>query len=231
MFQGLTRRMLRPPAFGLDISDLTVKFIRMVEQRGNRERFCVVSLPEEKSFVRVLEIPKMKADDVGNAVRWEVEGVIPLPLAEIYFDHELMPPFAGADHQDVLLTAFPRVIVDNYHHALVAAGFVPIALELESQAITRAIITENLARTPTIIIDIGATRTSFIIAAADSIVFTKSITVGGRNFEHAIAAALGLDADQARKTKIEVGLDRRAVDGKVFDALVPELTAITAELE
>ncbi|OHA10000.1 MAG: hypothetical protein A3A44_01300 [Candidatus Sungbacteria bacterium RIFCSPLOWO2_01_FULL_60_25] len=266
--------MLRPPAFGLDISDLTVKFIRVVERRGAfaldgfgeigvppgvivggeikreadlilllqkglrtedgrriRERFCVASLPEEKSFVRMIEIPKMRAEDVGNAVRWEVEGVIPLPQNEIYFDYEPMPSLAGADHRDVLLTAFPRILVDSYHRVLTAAGFLPIALELESQAITRAIVTEVLARTPAVIIDIGATRTSFIISAANSIVFTKSISVGGRDFEHAIAQALGVDAERARKIKIEAGLDRQAEGGKVFAALVPELTAIATELE
>ena len=274
MFQGLTRRVLRPPAFGLDISDLTVKFIRIKERGRNlvldgfgetsippgvivggeiqreadliallqkglrtedgrriRERFSVVSLPEEKSFVRMLEIPTMKAEDVGNAVRWEVEGVIPLPFNEIYFDYEPIPPLAGADHRDVLLTAFPRVIVDSYHRVLVAAGLMPIALELESQAITRAIVTGVLARAPIIIIDIGATRTSFIISAANSIVFTKSISVGGRDLERAIAAALGVDAEQARKLKIEAGLNRRADGGRVFAALGPELTAITTELE
>lgn len=274
MFQALTRRMLRPPAFGLDISDLTIKFIRIRERRGNftldgfgeigvppgvivggeikreqdfvallrqgfrsadgrriRERFVVASLPEEKSFVRMLEIPRMKDEDVGNAVRWEVEGVVPLPPSEIYFDHEAMPPLPGADHRDVLLTAFPRAIVDGYHRALTAAGFVPIALELESQAITRAIVTEAIARAPAVIVDIGATRTSFIIAAAHSIVFTKSIPVGGRDFERAIASALGVDAERARAVKIEAGLNRQAERGKVFAALAPELTAITTELE
>lgn len=266
--------MLRPPAFGLDISDLTVKFIRIAERRGTfvldgfgeivvppgvivggeikreqdlvallrqglrvedgrriRERFTVASLPEEKSFVRMLELPNMKTEDVGNAVRWEVEGVIPLPQNEIYFDYEPMPMLPGLDHRDVLLTAFPRVIVDSYHRVLAAAGFIPIALELESQAITRAIVTESLARAPAIIVDVGATRTSFIIAAAHSIVFTKSIPIGGRDFERAIASALGVDAERARAIKIEAGLNRQAERGKVFAALAPELTAITTELE
>ncbi|RJQ37557.1 type IV pilus assembly protein PilM [Candidatus Parcubacteria bacterium] len=274
MFQQLTRRMLRPPAFGLDISDLSIKFARIAAERGVfrldvfgeievpagvinggeiqneselirllraglrsetgqhvRERFCVASLPEEKSFVHILELPpNIHGEDLGNAVRWEVEGVVPLPITEMYYDYE---PFGKGttDHQDVLLIAFPRSIIDSYHRVLIAGGFVPLALELESQSVSRALIKSGAPTKPTIIMDIGATRTSFILFAGGSLVFTKSIPVGGRELEQAIAAALGIPLEQARTVKIEAGLNRGMRDGKVFAALAPELGTIATELE
>lgn len=275
MFQALTRRVLEPPAFGLDISDITVKFCR-VERRGAtqgleyfgeveipagivvggeiksaaalelilrdkletaagravRERYCVASLPEEKSFVRVIELPRIRPEDVAPAVRWEVEGVIPLPFGEIFYDFAVMPPpQAPADHQDVLITAFPKAIVESYYAVLHHAGLVPLALELESQAISRAVVSEALAEQPVIIIDIGATRTSFIIFAGGSLIFTKSVTVGGRDLETAIAKALGVDSAAARQTKIEAGLNKNFRGGAVFSALQPILNTFVGELE
>lgn len=275
MFAKLAKRVLNPPAFGLDISDSTVKFARLGRDRagfaleyfgevgvpagviaggeikkeddlvtllkdGLRTsegrkvggRFCVASLPEEKSFVRIIELPNMKSDDIPHAVRWEVEGAIPMRFDEIYFDYEVMPVLReAADHRDVLITAFPKTIVDSYYTAISRAGLTPIALELESQAILRAIIARALFNTPAIAIDLGATRTSFIIFAGGSLIFTKTIPIGGRDFEAAIASSLNVSPEEARQIKIEYGLSKSYMDGRVFGALARHVEAITAELQ
>ena len=274
MFQSLTRRVLEPQAFGLDISDLTVKFVR-IRRRGDRaaieyfgeveipaglvvggeiqkeeelarvlrsslrlaggrrvlERYVVASLPEEKSFVHLLDLPPMKAEDVGKAVRWEVEGVVPLAPSEIVYDYELTPRLPSAtDHRDVLLTAFPKQIVESYRRVLEGAGLITRALELESQAISRALISGPGSQAPVIIADLGATRTSFIVFAGGSMLFTKSVPVGGHDFEATIAHALGVPPAEAVRVKIEVGLKKTARQGKVFVALEPHLSSLAAEL-
>ena len=275
MFQKLNRRVLHPPAFGLDISDLTVKFARLGRKRAGftlehfgevgipagviaggeikkeddlvallkdglstsegrkvGERFCIASLPEEKSFVRVIELPNIKPDDIAHAVRWEVEGAIPMRFDEIYFDYEVMPVWReAADHRDVLITAFPKTIVNSYYAAISRAGLRPIALELESQAILRAIIARELYNTPALAVDMGATRTSFIIFAGGSLIFTKTISIGGRDFEAAIASSLNVSPEEARQIKIEYGLSKSYLDGRVFGALSLHVETITAELQ
>lgn len=275
MFNALTRSVLEPPAVGIDISDLTIKFVRLsrlrhargeveldyfgeieipagvvvdgeikkepdlaailkerfrtIVKRFSRDRFCIASLPEEKSFVRVVELPNVKSEDVARALRWEVEGVIPLPIDDIYYDFESAPA-SLSDRREILITAFPRVIIETYHRVLRQAGFTPLALELESQSISRAVIETPSFLDPVIIIDIGASRTSFIIFAAGSLVFTKSIRVGGRDFENAIADRLGVSADEARAIKIEAGLNKSYRGGQAFEALSQHLAAIVAEL-
>lgn len=276
MFQALTRRVLEPPAFGLDISDLTVKFVRLhrsgnslvpayfgetaippgiveagevqkadqlaailrdglrtAEGRQISERYCVASLPEEKSFVRMIQLPAMQTSDIPNAVRWEVEGVIPLRYEEINFDYELITPThrVTPGRHDVLITAFPKALVSSYERVLRGAGFVALALELESQAITRAVIGGGLSGRPIIIVDLGATRTSFIIVAEQAIIFTKSITIGGQHFEAAIASGLGVSPEEARQLKVEAGLNKSYRGGKVFECLAPVVRAVAVELE
>lgn len=275
MFESLTRRVLEPPAIGLDISDLTVKFValkrrgsaaeieafgeasipegvvvdgeirreadlantlaaelRSASGRGVRHRYCVASLPEEKSFVRILELPALKAEDIGPAVRWEVEGVIPLAFDQIYYDFEPMAEgTAPPAHRDVLITAFPRTIIHSYQNVLQAAGFVPLALELESQAISRAVIAPPVGSTSLIIVDIGAVRTSFIIFAGGSLFFTKSIPVGGRDIERAIAEGLKVDPNEARRIKMEVGLESAGSRANIPQLLDPILVRIASELE
>jgi type IV pilus assembly protein PilM len=92
-------------------------------------------------------------------------------------------------------------------------------------------VSDALHQRPTIIVDIGTTRTSFIIFAGGSLVFTKSVTVGGHDFEVAIAEKLGVPLEEARGVKIEAGINKNYRDGKVFEALSPHLDTITNELD
>jgi type IV pilus assembly protein PilM len=71
-----------------------------------------VSLPVAKVFTRVLELPSMKPEDLGQAVRLEAEQYIPVPLPDLYIDYEVIE--MGPDHNEVLMVAAPRAIVDSY---------------------------------------------------------------------------------------------------------------------
>ena len=275
MFAFLTQKILNPPALGLDISDFSVKFVRL-ERKGSQifpdlfgevgvpegvigdgdikkdndlaailkdglrdsqgrkvhERFCVVSLPEEQSFVRVISLPPVRPEDMAQAVKWEVEGVIPLNIDEIVYDYAPMLPHSSPEERlDVLVVAFPKKIVESYTAVLNRAGLIPLALELESQAIARAVLPEKPARKSVIIVDIGATRTSFSIFESNWLIFPKTIPVGGRVFESAIAAGLNVSPEEAEQIKIEVGLDRPKYDGRVFEALKAHIETITSELQ
>lgn len=264
-----------PPAFGLDISDRTAKFMKLAKNRSDgfdiayfgeigipegivasgeikkpmelgkllsglwgaarhpvRDRFVVASLPEEKSFVRVIQLPKVKLQEVDSVIKWEIEGNIPLALSELYFDYEVLDPLANhLDHYDVLVTAFPKSLVDSYVAILKHEGFVLVALELESQAISRAVIEDQRGKDPVIIVDIGATHTGFVIFGGGSMVFTISIEIGGKDFDEAIMKNLGVSEEEARDLKKNIGLDRRYKNEVLFEALVPPLSVITDEIK
>lgn len=267
-----TSSIVSPPAFGLDISDFTVKFVKILkgfdgelavtdfgevklsedivasgeikkekelalllknnlrssDGRHFHERFVVATLPEEKSFVHLIQLPKMKPEDAGKAARWELEGTVPMPIEELYFDYAILPTQESFDHLDLLVTSFPRTLVDSYVRVLEEAGFVPVALELESQAISRALWGgEDSAF---IFVDLGATRTSSMIMANRSLIFTLSIPLGGRNFDHAIAERMGVSIDTARDIKIRTGLAKDK-DGASFETLVPLASALADELK
>lgn len=203
------------------------------DHQGKRitEKFIVASLPEEKSFVRIIQLPKLKISELISAVRWELEANIPLPLEQVYFDYEIInAPEVPQDHIDVLITAFPRGIVDSYISVIRKAGYVPLAIELESQAISRAVINGGLANDAVIVVDIGMTRTSFIVFGGGSIVLTISITLGGQDLNRAIAEKLGVTIEEAEKLKKEYGLDRSYKNGILVEALMPLLPTLVEEL-
>lgn len=279
MFSKLLAPIKKPSFLGIDISDLSIKFLRVdKEGRGNGkkitrsgevaigpglvsggdikdetglaealknslrdekgrrlpEKFVVASLPEEKSFVRMVQLPKLSREEIPTAAKWELESNIPFPIEQVYFDYEVVYPAANdekADHTDILVTAFPRLIVDSYVSVLKGAGLYPLSLELESQAISRAVISPAMLKESLIIIDLGMTRTSFIIFGGGSITLTLSVALGGRDFSRAISEKLKITLEEAELIKKQYGLDKNYKNGILADALTPHLASLAEHIK
>lgn len=215
--------------------DGTIRFLSSWLDRNGRQlrsSAVVASLPEEKSYVRIVQLPRVKRDQVENIIRWELEAHIPLKQEEIAYDYEIIEPFEGvSDHLDVSVIAFPRVIVDSYARVLNGAGLFPIALELESQAIIRAIVRPLYSPKARLIVDIGRHRTGVSIFSSGTILFTTTIQIGGATFEEQIAKEIHITTTEAAQYKKTVGLDREGKGGEVFAALVPVVAALSDELK
>lgn len=209
-----------------------------------KEKDVVASLPEEKAFLQVIQMPIMEEEELAGAVKYEVENYIPLPIEDVYLDFQMVPPvYDGLDHLDVLIAALPKEIVDSYVEVLKEVGLRPLALEIESQAIARALVKNQMSPIPLLIIDLGATRASFIIFSGYSLRFTSSIPVCGRTFTEAVAKNLNIGfirAERAKKryglskkVKIRVrdGMEKKVEKGEVFEALIPPLTDLIEQIK
>lgn len=195
-----------------------------------RNAFMTVGLPEEKGFVRVIQLPKVQREEIENAIRWEIEAHIPLSQEELVYDYEVVEPLDdGLDHIDIAIAAFPKKIAEAYTRVLKGAGLRIGIMELVSQAFIRAAVPTFRERSAKILIEIGQARTMFMVFAGGVIIFTTTVDVGGQVFEENIARALGNTREEAAQLKYEVGLNRLALDGAVFAALVPAIAALVDE--
>ena len=162
----------------------------------------ISSLPENKTFVRVIEIPNMTKQEIPEAIRWEAEHHIPLPIDDVYLDWQLLSK--QGDKMKLLLAAASRELVEGYVDTFTKAKLNPQALELEAVAEGRALIREqDSAEQIYLIVDIGATKTMFSILTSQVIYFSSSITsVSGNYFTGIIADCLGVKKEEAEKTKV-----------------------------
>jgi type IV pilus assembly protein PilM len=273
---------LKPKAFGLDISDLSLKFL-MLKKKGKKfsvvsfgeskiepgmiesgevkneeklagiikeitkrvkTKYVVASLPEEKAFLQVIKMPLMSEEDLKSAILFEAENYIPLPVNEVYLDCEIVSSVhAASKNLDVLLAAIPKRVVDPYLRVLKKAGLKPIAFEIESLSIARALIKDQKTTQPVLIIDLGATRSSFVIFSGNSVRFTCSIPISGIHFTELIAKNLKVGFEKAEKLKIIHGLREglriklgekttlEKVKGKIFEALIPGLVDLVQQIK
>ncbi len=193
-------------------------------------RYAACSLPEQKSFLHVVELPKIKKEEIKEAIQWEIEANIPMNLADVYFDWEIIPSLAkSAEHLDILVSAAPRDLVDSYNRLFAEAGLIPFSFEPESLALTRCLIKKGIQGGPVLIVDLGHTRTSFIIYAGGSIRFTSSIQISGNIMTENITRDLKIDLREAEILKQKVGLDK-AKDKRVFEAIMPAVTDLKEQM-
>lgn len=217
---------LYPQAFGLDLSDLSLKIANLKKtKKGLRlvsygewqipqglivqgeiknedevaaiiknavhslklPPFAAASLPEEKAFLQVIQLPKLKQEEIKGAATFEAENYIPFPVDTVYLDaREVSPIKNSLDHMDVLLAAHPKQIVDSYLSCLTKAGLVPKVLEIESLATARALVEKETSDFPILLLDLGATRTGFAVFAGKSLRFTASIPFTGTQQEELV---------------------------------------------
>lgn len=219
-------RIEREAEFVMALRDVYRLFGRHFSPMG-----AVACLPEEKSFLRLLQLPTVSPAEVAGALRWQIEGQIPLPAEDLAYDYEIIEPFSGpSGHLDVAITAYPKGIVDSYVAAIKEAGFQPIALELESQAVARAVLGSERTPEAVAIVDMGRNRTTLAICAGGSVIFTATLPVGGHVMDAAVAKATGADAAEAGRLKREHGLAKNVYDGKIFAALAPLIDMTAGEL-
>ena len=278
---------LKPEIFGLDISDLSLKIIKLKKRGKNlvlasfleekiepgiikggeirdekklseiiktavkkvegeklKTNYVAVSLPEEKAYLEVIQMPKVPEEDLKSAVIYEAENYIPLPLENLYLDFQIIPPVINhLDHLDILIAALPKKTVNPYLSSLKLAGLQPLVFEIESQAIARCLIKNETTTSPQLLIDLGATRTSFIIFSGHSLRFTSSIPVSSSNFTEIISKNLRVSLAEAEKLKLKYGLEEKikikiknglvikGEKGEIFEALIPALVDLIQQIK
>ncbi len=213
------------------LADLVKQTLTKVKGRKLTTKYVTASLPEDKSFLDILQIPLVSQEDLASTVRFEAANHIPFPLEDVYFDFERLPSLPAVkqhNQQQVLVAATPKKIVDGYARTLKMAGLQPLAFETESLAIARALIKKDKHQPPLLIIDFGESRASFLIFAERAVQFSSTISVSAGGLTRAIAKVVKVSEKKAEVLKLKEGLSGKR---KVFQSMLPVLTALVQEVK
>ena len=199
------------------------------EVRGKIKTHYVVSvLPESKTFIKLLHIPKpqdkLNESIIKKSINQELPKHIPVELKNLEYDFQIIRK--GSESLEILVGAVPKNIVEQYIETLTKANLKIMALEIEAQAIARAIFPNNYIKKIlpnqeklTIIIDLGASRSSLIFWHKGIIQFTSTLEISGNQITETIAKKLNMSFEKADKAKIVCGLDNKKGKGEVFDII------------
>jgi type IV pilus assembly protein PilM len=212
------------------VSKIIQKAVRESGPKKIRTKKVVCSIPESKAFLRAITIPKMDEKEAAEAVKWEIEASIPLSIDQIYFDWQFLEK--QGNKQKVLTVAVSREIIDDLVEVIRMAGFEVWGLEVESVATARSLIPQNSSREDiSIIVDLGARRTSFIITEGNVPYFTSSIPFSSEAISDAISKELGVSKEEAEEIKVRQGIEHSLEVNSVFQAVEPLLENLSSEIQ
>jgi type IV pilus assembly protein PilM len=263
-------------AFGLDLSDLSVKIVQL-EKNGTefkmlslgeseippgsvsdgeiilkenvvaaikkalekatpkkiKTKKVICSLPESKGFLRIISLPFMDEQEIKEAIKWEIEANIPLPLEQVYYDWQLIGKGLKKEKNkiEILVVAISRKTADQFLEVLDAAGLEPIGMEIESIAQARSLVNKSATDETVLVVDIGDRRTSFSILTDNIPCFTSSMALSAQYLTDAISKTLNISFEEAEKMKIQYGIGSASEKDEIFRSVEPVLESLYLEIK
>lgn len=160
-------------------------------------RRAIASLPEAKTFLKLLHLPTHDITPIAARVETELQKHIPYALEEIVWDFAII--YQTETTILILAGAVPKILADSYTLAIRGAGLTPIELDLEPLAIARAVIKDGPRGGCALIADLGATKSTLILATGETVLHTVDGKASGDALTATIGEALKIDKGESIK--------------------------------
>lgn len=200
-------------------------------------RLVVASLPDSKTFLKVIDSSKESVDNnpMEKIIETELPKHIPMPLSELNYDWTVTP-YDDKGNCSIIIAAAPLKIVRQYTEILYYAGLNPLALELSSQAISRAFFfnyqkEQNAdAKKTIIIVDLGRSASQLILCEKGIIKFTNKLNFFSEKITKEIADGLNISIYDAERAKNDFGLNVKKGKGAVKNILANSLKVLIEDI-
>ncbi len=210
--------------------DTLTEVLREVKERTGIKNVRV-SLPEERAYLFETEIKKgTSLKEIRSQLEFKLEENVPLSPRDAFFDYEIIEDSLNQNMHRVSVTAYAKDTVLSYYDACRKAGVVPIAFEVEAQAIACALIPSHTKGTY-MIVDFGKTRTGVGIVHNGVLMYTSTIDLGGTLLSEAMRTKLGnVEESELTRIKNTQGLMQGSGATDVHDILTKNIAVIADEI-
>jgi len=224
--------MLPPDAIGegmIKDPPVVVDAIKEVVGKARvKTKDAVLSISGRELIMKKIQLPKVTAKELDDAIMLEAEHHINLPIDDVYLDHQVVGQSRGqGGTMDVMLVAVKKTKINEYVAVVEEAGLTPVVVDVDAFALQNQ-YEMNSPETTTeavALIDIGASIMKTNVVRGGFSIFARDIAFGGNNYTRAISQRLNIPFDRAEAAK-----KGEEVAGGRWDDLVPSLEAVSREL-
>lgn len=210
----------------IEIKDKIVETLRSFRLRHG-VHYASASLPEKKAYLFQVLVPP-EAKNLRAGVEFDFESHVPLPPGEAVFDFE---PVRRIERGTVVsVTAYARRIVEEYRTAFQDAGITLRSLEIESQALARAVISQSDRAKTVMMIDFGKYTTRIAVVEYGVVAFTATVDVGGDAMTQAVMKRMNVPEPEAEQIKNEKGFLMSAENKDLVETLMSTVSVVKDEL-
>lgn len=184
--------------------EIAYRFRALLERMQPETEEICLSMPSFLGLISLIELPRLKPDELEEAVQFEARKYIPSPLEDVSLSWDVIEPTGGKseggqEKTEVLLVAALNKDVRQYENYVDAVGRKMKLLELETFSITRALAPADPE--PVLVVDIGARAANIVLIENGFPKKSRSIDAGGREITKTLAESLNISVDRADEMK------------------------------
>lgn len=195
----------------------------------NRVHLGVAGL---RAITREMELPPLPPEELDAAVSLQAEDVVPFPIERTSLASTVISRTVDGEGMPlirVLVAAAHRDLIDGVVAAVEDAGLEPVAIDLDTAALSRAFTLPGSATEPEAVVSVGAGLTMVVVHHGGMLQFVRTIDLGGDTITKAVSAALDIPFADAEVTKRRLSFPgpqdptALAAVGRIVDELSSEV--------
>lgn len=190
------------------------KLVRSVGFKGKR---AMCAIPAAQMFCKHMQFPRSESVDVAELARQAVAQALTCSMDALIYRHVVVEganagsgPAAPGVKQEVICMAASRQFVGQLMQSIRDSKLEPVGMHPECLAAMRAFEPINRregdAKIATLYLDIALGSTKAWILHGNDLVFAKTIAVGGRDLDLAVARSLECDLSTARSRRLNAAV-------------------------
>lgn len=192
----------------VDVPAVTEALTELITNNGFGTRKVVASVGGDTDVVvRIIEVPQMTGKELDEAIQWELDRQAPFPVDQAVYDYRpIVRPDTpeDADKMEVLLAVAQEEMVDAHVESLTGAKLLPVAIDVEPLAISRALVDaagDAFSDQTVVNVHIGATATAILIVRRGLLAFVRTIPTAGQQLTAAVRQNVAEDEASAERIK------------------------------
>jgi type IV pilus assembly protein PilM len=189
----------------LDVPAVAEALKELVSTAKVKAKKVWLGVANQRVVVRQIDLPWMEPKEQRASLRYQVQEYIPIPVEEAELDIHVVDEYdneQGERYQRMLLVAGHRDMISGHIDAATQAGLKPIGVDLNPFAVLRAMgTTSPIESGNQVLVDVGAGVTNIVVHEAGVPTFVRILVMGGDGITDALAAGLGISAEEAEAAK------------------------------
>ncbi|WP_104194976.1 type IV pilus assembly protein PilM [Cryobacterium sp. M25] len=182
-------------------------------QGGFKSKDVVLGMGNQRVLARDLTVPKMSLKRIRESLPFEVQDMLPVPVADALLDFYPISESTGENGPVVnglLIAAVKEAVLGNVKAAQLA-GLTTVDVDLIPFALSRVLVSRPQITGTVALLDLGGNTSSVVIVKDGVPQFVRIIPTGGNDLTEALRNGLAVDVVQAESIKRTRGLATGAV--------------------
>ena len=165
----------------------------------------ITTIPSDHLITRNFEMPNLDKKELEEALKWELDDVLPYSADETTFDYIITGE--NEDSLEVLLIAAKDKIIKQYKEPFFANNIKINVINTQPLALISLLNYQNNLDKPTAIVDLGHQGSRVIVCNQNDLFLTRTIDSGGYNFTKNFMDTEQKDYKEAEQYKWEYGIE------------------------